>query len=40
VNYAAGPATLTPAADEAGYVLGSAAMPAAGVTVAKLATGA
>jgi beta-galactosidase len=38
VNYAASPATLTPADDEAGYVLGGAAMPAAGVTVARLAT--
>ena len=31
------PATLTPAADEAGYVVGGAAMPAAGVTIARLA---
>jgi len=38
VNYAATAATLTPAADEAGYVLGGADMPAAGVTVARLAT--
>jgi len=37
VNYGAGPATLTPAADETGYVLGGAEMPAAGVTLARLA---
>jgi len=39
VNYGAGSATLSPAADESGYVLGSVDMPAAGVTVARLATG-
>ncbi len=38
VNYGDGGATLSPAADEAGYVVGSAAIPAAGVSVAKLAT--
>lgn len=38
VNYGAGPATLNAAADETGYVIGAAAMPAAGVTVARLAT--
>ncbi|KKB82782.1 beta-galactosidase [Devosia limi DSM 17137] len=38
VNYGAGPATLTPAADETGYVLGGVDMPAAGVTLARLAT--
>jgi beta-galactosidase len=38
VNYAATAATLTPAPDEAGYVLGGTEMPAAGVTVARLAT--
>jgi len=38
VNYGAGPAVLNVAADEAGYVLGAADMPAAGVTVARLAT--
>jgi beta-galactosidase len=37
-NYAGTAATLTPADDEAGYVLGGAAIPAAGVTVARLAT--
>ena len=31
---------LNPAGDEAGYVLGSADLPAAGVTVARLAKGA
>jgi beta-galactosidase len=39
VNYGAGPATLVPASDESGYVLGTADMLAAGVTVARLATG-
>ena len=39
VNYGNAPANLTPAADEAGYVIGSAAIPAAGVTIARLATG-
>jgi beta-galactosidase len=39
VNYGSSAATLTPASDEAGYVLGSAELPAAGVTVARLATG-
>lgn len=38
VNYASTAATLTPATDEAGYVLGGAEMAAAGVTVARLAT--
>ncbi len=38
VNYGTGRATLTPAKDEAGYVLGSVELPAAGVTVARLAT--
>ena len=38
VNYSAGPALLNPADDEAGYVVGGAEMPAAGVTVARLAT--
>jgi beta-galactosidase len=37
VNYGASAATLTPAKDEAGYVLGSEIIPGAGVTVAKLA---
>ncbi|HWU17897.1 MAG TPA: beta-galactosidase [Devosia sp.] len=37
VNYGSGTATLNPAADEAGYVLGGAEIPAAGVTVARLA---
>jgi beta-galactosidase len=37
-NYASSVATLVPAADETGYVVGGTAMPAAGVTVAKLAT--
>ncbi|MBN9334579.1 beta-galactosidase [Devosia sp.] len=37
VNYSAGPATLSPAVDESGYVVGSAEVPAAGVTVARLA---
>jgi beta-galactosidase len=36
-NYNNQGATLVPAADEAGYVLGSASMPACGVTVARLA---
>ncbi|MET3925189.1 beta-galactosidase [Devosia sp. 2618] len=40
VNYGATAATLVPAKDETGYILGSTEMPAAGVTVAKLATGA
>ena len=39
VNYASTEQTLTLARDEAGYVLGSADIPAAGVTVAKLARG-
>lgn len=39
VNYGTGGATLTAALDEAGYVIGSAEIPAAGVTVAKLAKG-
>jgi beta-galactosidase len=38
VNYGAGAAVLNAAGDEAGYVLGTADMPAAGVTVARLAT--
>ncbi len=38
VNYGAQPATLSPSADEAEYVLGGADIPAAGVTVAKLST--
>lgn len=38
VNYNAGPATLTLAKDETGYVLGTAEVPAAGVTIARLAT--
>lgn len=37
VNYAATDQRLTPAADEVGYALGEAHIPAAGVTVAKLA---
>ena len=37
-NYANANAVLTPAADEAGYVVGGAEIPAAGVTVARLAT--
>ena len=37
VNYGVSAATLTPAEDEAGYVLGSETIPGAGVTVAKLA---
>jgi beta-galactosidase len=37
-NYAGSNATLVPAADEAGYVIGDAHMPPAGVTVARLAT--
>lgn len=40
VNYGAGAAILSPAADEAGYVVGSADIAAAGVTVARLARGA
>ena len=39
VNYSAGGATLTPAPDETGYVLGDSQMLPAGVTVAKLARG-
>ncbi|MDB5535625.1 MAG: beta-galactosidase [Devosia sp.] len=38
VNYGAGAATLNKAADEAGYVVGEASIPGAGVTVARLAT--
>ena len=38
VNYGSHPATLSAASDEAGYVIGSSDMPAAGVTVARLAT--
>lgn len=38
VNYSASPATLSPAADETGYVVGNSEVPAAGVTVARLAT--
>jgi beta-galactosidase len=38
VNYADSPATLVPADDEAGYVLGGTDIPACGVTVARLAT--
>jgi beta-galactosidase len=37
VNYGASAATLAPAPDEAGYVLGGVAIPAAGVTIARLA---
>ncbi|WP_375450952.1 beta-galactosidase [uncultured Devosia sp.] len=40
VNYGAGAATLNAAADETGYVVGTADMPAAGVSVARLAKGA
>jgi len=36
-NYGNAPATLVPASDEAGYVVGTANMPAAGVTIAQLA---
>lgn len=36
VNYGTGAATLTPASDEADYVLGTADLPSAGVTIAKL----
>lgn len=39
VNYAASTQSLTPAIDETGYVLGGAEIPAAGVSVAKLAKG-
>jgi beta-galactosidase len=39
VNYSAGAATLVPADDEAGYVVGGAEIPGAGVTVARLAKG-
>jgi beta-galactosidase len=38
VNYSASPATLSQAGDESGYVVGGADVPAAGVTVARLAT--
>lgn len=38
VNYGAQPARLARAVDEAAYVLGGAELPAAGVTIAKLAT--
>ena len=38
VNYSAVPATLNPAIDESGYIIGGTEIPAAGVTVAKLAT--
>jgi beta-galactosidase len=38
VNYGAGAATLNKASDEAGYVVGEAGIPGAGVTVARLAT--
>lgn len=38
VNYSTNAQTLNPASDEAGYVLGNAEIPGAGVTVAKLAT--
>lgn len=38
VNYGTGAATLNAASDEAGYVLGTAELSAAGVTVARLAT--
>lgn len=38
VNYSSGPQTITPAHDESGYVLGGTELPAAGVSVAKLAT--
>ena len=37
VNYGSAPAILSAAADEAGYVLGSAEIGAAGVTIARLA---
>jgi len=37
VNYGTTAATLAPADDEAGYVVGESAIPAAGVTVARLA---
>ena len=37
-NYGNAAATLTPAEDESGYIVGGAAMPAAGVTIARLAT--
>ncbi|MGN6101819.1 MAG: beta-galactosidase [Devosia sp.] len=37
-NYADTAAALTPATDEDGYVVGTAAIPAAGVTIARLAT--
>jgi len=38
VNYGNSAAHLSAAADETGYVLGEASMPAAGVTIARLAT--
>ena len=38
VNYGASPATIVPAKDEVGYVVGGTAMGPADVTVAKLAT--
>src|SRR5690606_8049220 len=38
VNYAGTDATLFPAADESGYVLGGHQIPPAGVTIARLAT--
>jgi beta-galactosidase len=38
VNYNAGAASIVKAHDETGYVLGNEDMPAAGVTVARLAT--
>jgi len=37
-NYGTAPASLTAAPDEAGYVVGGADIPAAGVTIARLAT--
>jgi beta-galactosidase len=37
VNYGGTAAALAPAADETGYVIGTAAIPAAGVTIARLA---
>jgi beta-galactosidase len=37
LNYSDSDAALVPAADEAGYVLGGSAIPAAGVTIARLA---
>ena len=38
VNYGASPATIVPAKDEVGYVVGGTAMGPADVTVARLAT--